>query len=278
MRFAYRGGVMKSSTTDLHNPNLVDGMQPNDATKSPPTRLIQRQIDRGFVGLRFLGPLERDFHDYLRHSSRLSRAGLIFFALAGVFSCALIDVRWLDVPYELVGATRFIQVSVMAPMIFLCLFLCLRVPTSAAMELGTALMFVVMSASLLSLRVVYAQAGFQLPLELIGASAVAMLLPVTHPVLDTAGFVGLRGDRGLHGRSLVRHKRCGLRPLHYGLAFRGGGDRGVFLRIHHPLDMAYRHAAALYGASGSSDRAAQSPCAGKIKQHPFCKFAILTLA
>ncbi|ERJ20410.1 Putative regulatory protein [Salinisphaera shabanensis E1L3A] len=166
---------MKSSTTDLHNPNLVDGMQPNDATKSPPTRLIQRQIDRGFVGLRFLRPLERDFHDYLRHSSRLSRAGLIFFALAGVFSCALIDVRWLDVPYELVGATRFIQVSVMAPMIFLCLFLCLRVPTSAAMELGTALMFVVMSASLLSLRVVYAQAGFQLPLELIGASAVAML-------------------------------------------------------------------------------------------------------
>ncbi|MES1950674.1 diguanylate cyclase [Salinisphaera sp. S4-8] len=165
---------MKSSTTDMDSPNAGAG-QGSDTADGAPTRRIQRQIDRGFVRLYFARPLEHDFHDYLRHSSRLSRASLIFLSLIGVFSCALIDVPWLGLPYELVGVTRFIQFSVMIPMTLVCLYLCLRRPTSTVMELGMALLFVVISASFLGLRVVYARAGFELPLELIGVAAVAML-------------------------------------------------------------------------------------------------------
>ena len=149
-------------------------MQPADTAQGAPTRLIQRQIDRGFVGLRFMPALEREFHGYLRQSSRLSRASLIFLAVAGVLSSALIDSSWLGLPFELVGTTRLIQFTVMMPMALICTLLCLRYPSSRSMEVGILLLFAVMVAGLLGQRVVDSQQGFDLPLELIGATAVAM--------------------------------------------------------------------------------------------------------
>ena len=129
-------------------------MQPADTAQEAPTRLIQRQIDRGFVGLRFMPALEREFHGYLRQSSRLSRASLIFLAVAGVLSSALIDSSWLGLPFELVGTTRLIQFTVMMPMALICTLLCLRYPSSRSMEVGILLLFAVMVAGLLGQRVV----------------------------------------------------------------------------------------------------------------------------
>ena len=149
-------------------------MQPADAAEQAPTRLIQRQIDRGFASLRFMPALEREFHDYLRQSSRLSRASLIFLAVAGVLSSALIDSTWLGLPFELVGATRAIQFTVMMPMALICTLLCLRHPTSRSMEVGMLLLFIVMVAGMMGQRVVDSQQGFDLPLELVGVTAVAM--------------------------------------------------------------------------------------------------------
>ncbi|MES1929341.1 diguanylate cyclase [Salinisphaera dokdonensis CL-ES53] len=149
-------------------------MQPADAAEQAPTRLIQRQIDRGFASLRFMPALEREFHDYLRQSSRLSRASLIFLAVAGVLSSALIDSTWLGLPFELVGTTRAIQFTVMMPMALICTLLCLRHPTSRSMEVGMLLLFIVMVAGMMGQRVVDSQQGFDLPLELVGVTAVAM--------------------------------------------------------------------------------------------------------
>jgi diguanylate cyclase (GGDEF)-like protein len=165
---------MKSSSTDLYSLNLAPGMQPDEPVATAPTRLLQKQIDDGFVRMRFIRPLERDFHAYLRNSSRLSRASLIFLALAGVLASALLDVTVLGLPYELVAVTRVIQFTVMMPMALICTFLCLRFPSSAAMEVGMLLLFIVVSAGLLGQRIVDSQLGFNLPLELVGATAVAM--------------------------------------------------------------------------------------------------------
>lgn len=163
---------MKASI-DLYNLNMTTEAGAGAADPAP-TRLIQKQIDGGFVALRFMHALERDFHLYLRESSRLSRASLIFLAVASVLSCALIDVPWLGMPSELVGPIRFLQFVVMLPMALIGTFLCLRCPATRAMEVGMVLLFIVFTAGLLGMRVIASRAGFSIPVEMVGLSAVAM--------------------------------------------------------------------------------------------------------
>lgn len=163
------------SSADLYNLTVATAMQRGDTAERAPTRLIQEQIDQGFVMLRFNKWLERDFHRYLRESSSLSRASLIVLIVSGILACALLDASWLGLPSDLVVSTRITQFVVMFPMALVCLFLCLRFPSSAAMEVGLGLLFLIATAGLLGQRVIDARAGFDLPLELIGVVAVAML-------------------------------------------------------------------------------------------------------
>jgi len=164
---------MKSSM-ELYNLNLATAVESGGSIESAPTRVIQKQIDAGFISLRFMRSLEGDFHRYLRDSSRLSRASLIFLAVASVLSCALIDVSWLGMPYELVGTVRFLQFVVMMPMAFICIFLCLRFPATRAMEVGIILLLFVFTVGLLGMRIVASRTGFSIPVEMVGLSAVAM--------------------------------------------------------------------------------------------------------
>lgn len=142
---------------------------------TPPTRLLQRQIDRGFRSLRFMPELEPAFRAYLRVSGQFSRASLVAFALLGVLTSAFIDVAWLNLPPDLWLPTRLIQFGAMVPMGLVCIFLCLRQPATRAMDVGVLLLFVTVSAGLLAQRVVDSKLGFELPLELVGVGAVAML-------------------------------------------------------------------------------------------------------
>ncbi|WP_348766389.1 GGDEF domain-containing protein [uncultured Salinisphaera sp.] len=166
---------MTSLTNEYYSLSARAAGTPAALSDTPPTRLLQRQIDRGFRQLRFMPELEPAFQAYLRVSGQFSRASLIVFAVLGVLVSALIDVAWLNLPHELWLPTRLIQFGAMVPMGLICIFLCLRHSASRAMDVGTLLLFVTVSAGLLAQRVVDSQLGFELPLELVGVSAVAML-------------------------------------------------------------------------------------------------------
>lgn len=136
--------------------------------------MLQAQIRRGFHTLHFADALERDFCRYLRVSGRLSRSSLVLVSLLGMFLIILIDQTALGLPDALFVPTRIFEVGLMLPTILFCGLFCWYWPYSRYIEGVMLILFVGMNVGMVGQRVVASYYGFDVPIELLGVTIVAM--------------------------------------------------------------------------------------------------------
>jgi len=139
-----------------------------------PIRKIERQTEIGFRTLRFARGLEAEFCDYLRYSGRLSRISLVVISILGMLLVMSIDRSVLGLPADLLWPTRALQLGLMVPSALICGFWCLLWPNSRAIDPMMLLLFVGMNAGMIGQRVVASRHGFDVPVEMVGVTVVAM--------------------------------------------------------------------------------------------------------
>lgn len=156
---------------------MPENAQQTDVSKhlaSGRIALIQQQLERGFVWLRFTPRLERQFKQHSNTAGRVNRVALLLIPAIVLLASPLLDTAFFGVPEAAAWWSRVLLIGTLVPILAASLWWCLRHPESPATEWVIAGQFVAVCVGLLANHVILARYGAEFPIEFVGIAFIAV--------------------------------------------------------------------------------------------------------
>lgn len=155
---------------------LADARQIERAQSAPAMMgLIRRQLDQGFIWLRFEAQLETKFRRDNDIASRLNRIVLLALTALVLLLSSFLDTAYFGVTEAAAWWSRLLLMGALMPMTLAALAWCVLRGRSQATELVLTTQFALLSLGLLANHVVLSRYGVEFPIEFVGVGLVAIV-------------------------------------------------------------------------------------------------------
>lgn len=155
---------------------LADARQLEQAHSAPAmVGMIRRQLDRGFVLLRFEPALEQAFQRASDTAANTSRLALLIIAVFVLCLSPVLDQTYFGVPAVAAWWSRLLLVGVLVPVLVVAIGWCLLRPRSQATEGVIVVQFAIVSVGLLANHVILSRYGADFPIEFVAIGMVVVV-------------------------------------------------------------------------------------------------------